>query len=102
MSNDSIGFTPIPEDRTAATCVWIATATLHIENPTRIGFTPDEIRQKIRKQGLSTHVEGTINTHIHAHCVANAPLNQSTPHRLLYRINTSHYRLYRNDIPTPS
>lgn len=87
---------PAPKRLTAASAIWVATAMLHKENPTRPSFTIPEIRQKVHDQGLSTHAESTIMTHIMAHCVANAPLNQGTPHRKLFRVDEALYRLYHD------
>ena len=90
---------PNPKHLTAASSVWVATATLHKENPTRQSFTAEEIRQKVRDQKLFASTERTINTHITSHCVANSNLNQSASHRKLYRVDRGLYRLYRNGDP---
>ena len=90
---------PTSKRFTVVSRVWVTTATLHKENPTRSSFTVDEIRQKVHKQGFSTHAKKTIDIHIMAHCVANAPLNQCTSHRKLCRVGKSLYRLYRNGDP---
>src|SRR5208283_1328824 len=76
--------------------VWIATALLHLQYPTRADFKRDEIRQKLEDEGLSEGVEtGSINAHLDQHCVANVPPS-SGKYRMLYETTPGgNLRLFR-------
>ena len=80
---------------TAATAVWIATATLHrIYGINRI-FSNRDIVGKIKEQGLCVANKSTLEIHISGHCVANTRAQPYT-HRKLYRVSRGRYRLYRD------
>lgn len=77
--------------------VWVATALLHREQPSRSSFEPSEIRK--RAQALHPEpLRKGINPHIYLHCVANLPPNTAT-YRMLYRLPDKSLRLYREGDP---
>ncbi len=64
--------------------IWIATALLHQQFRSRTDFRKDEIRNKMRQEGLSDGIErDTLNAHLDQHCVANVPPS-SAKYRMLY------------------
>jgi hypothetical protein len=80
---------------TAADLVWIATASLERENPTRKGFSHDEIRQRVYAiEPEHGFPDATVRTHITTHCVANKKPDPGK-HRKLYMNPDGTYRLYR-------
>lgn len=81
---------------TAPVAVWIATATLHKQYPTKNSFSKKEIFNKVREQNLFDKDDSTISTHISSHCVANIKA-QPGDHKKIYRVSRGRYRLYRLD-----
>jgi len=80
-----------------ANAVWIATALLHKENPSREGIYTMEIFKKVKELYLCDSADSTIKTHISHHCVANAKPSPNA-YRYLYRLSNGWYRLFkRND-----
>ncbi len=79
----------------AADRVWITTALLHQEHPSRRDFSLDEIRERGKQEGL---VEARVNTfyvHANQHCVANRQPNPGN-HRMLFETARGRRRLYRD------
>lgn len=74
--------------------VWIATALLHRENPSRTAFGIREIEDKVKNLNLLSVQHATITQHITAHCVANTRASPDT-NRMLFRVGRGLYRLYR-------
>ena len=86
----------------AATAIWIATATLHQQYGIRCYFSNKDIVNQVIKQNLTSVNTSTIQMHVSSHCVAN---NKARPnkHRKLYRVSNGRYRLYRTgDYYNPS
>jgi hypothetical protein len=59
-------------------------------------FTPDELKQKARRDG-STHSENTLNTHISSWMCANAPANEATGVGEFIRLSPGLYKLNDED-----
>jgi len=83
------------EEMLIADRIWVATALLHQGHPKLESFTKDEIRKKLREEGLDEGVkEGSINAHLKEHCVANvAP--SSGKYRMLFEPEPEKLRLFR-------
>ena len=79
----------------ASDLVWLSTAQLQREQPSRAGFSPDEVLRKANEMepnhGFSLN---TIRTHISRHCVANIS-PAGAIHRMLTRNANGTYRPYR-------
>ena len=79
--------------------VFIASRLLSSELDT---FTSAELKERVK---LEFHDEREgINTHVSAHCVANAPLNLATGYNYLWRIKHGEYRIFQpnTDKPDPN
>ena len=65
-------------------------------------FTPAELRREIERRFGDTRPG--VQTHISAHCVANAPKNIGMPSNYLLRLGDGRMRLFdpTRDIPHPS
>jgi len=75
--------------------IWVATALLHQAGSTLNSFTKDQIRQKLREEGLDAGTkEGSINAHLKEHCVANVPPS-SGKYRMLFETRPGMLRLFR-------
>ena len=59
--------------------VWIATALLHKENPTRGDFTVAEIIERARAENITGEMRSGVQVHAYLHCVANRPAPYRTP-----------------------
>ena len=83
--------------------IWIATALLHKEHPSRISFSKKEILQRLEAEGFSAGIErGTINAHLDQHLVANVPPS-SGKYRMLFENSPGNLRLFRpGDMPHPA
>jgi len=79
----------------AADRVWIATALLHRENPSRQDFTLQEIRDRGVREGLVEEGSNVFYVHTNQHCVANRPPNPGN-HRMLTETGPGKRRLYRS------
>jgi hypothetical protein len=86
----------IAEQMLIADRIWIATALLHQERPELATFTKDEIRHKLKEEGLDEGVkEGSINAHLKEHLIANvAP--SSGKYRMLFEARPGRLRLFRS------
>jgi hypothetical protein len=73
--------------------VWIATALLHRECPTRTDFAVEEIVERARKEKLSEALRPGVYIHAQMHCVANRPPNP-VRYRMLFETRPGHRRLY--------
>jgi hypothetical protein len=78
----------------AADRVWIATALLHRENPSREDFSLEEIRDRGRKEDFVEERTNVFYVHANQHCVANRPPNPGN-HRMLTESAPGRRRLYR-------
>jgi hypothetical protein len=72
--------------------VFIATALLHRENPSRKDFTVPEIVARARRENLYGELRPGVQVHAYLHCVGNRPPN-SVRVRMLYATDTGHRRL---------
>ncbi|MEZ5392749.1 MAG: hypothetical protein R2724_07700 [Bryobacterales bacterium] len=79
--------------------VWVATALLHREQPSRSSFEPAEIRARAQALHPTQPLRAGINPHIYLHCVANLPPNTAT-YRMLFRLEDKTLRLYRRGDPS--
>ncbi len=87
--------TPEVAEMLIADRIWIATALLHRSRPKLETFTKDEIRRKLKEEGLSEGVkEGSINAHLKEHCIANVPPS-SGKYRMLFEAEPGKLRLFR-------
>ena len=91
---------PDKTDVKVADEVWLVTALLHQENPSREDFSLEEIKARAVEESLVEERRPGVNQHIQQHCVANKPpspndyrmLFESRPkHRRLFRIGDSHH-----------
>lgn len=81
--------------------VWIATALLHREHPSREDFTVAEIVERARKEAVSPVLRPGVYVHAAQHCVANLPPNPGR-WRMLVKTTGNRRRLYRpGDIYDP-
>jgi hypothetical protein len=74
--------------------VWLATALLHRENPSRSDFTLNEIVERAAKEGIIDEVRPGVYVHAALHCVANRPPNPGR-YRMLYETRPKYRRLFR-------
>jgi hypothetical protein len=76
--------------------IWVATALLHQEFSLRNDFKKDEIRAKMKEEGLADGVERrTLSAHLDQHCVANVPPSTGK-YRMLYETTAGgNLRLFR-------
>jgi len=88
----------MPTDIKIADEVWIATALLSREQPTRGEFSLKEIEQRLRQENLAGGVRAGVYPHISVHCVANVPPNPGR-YRMLVSTGPSKRRLFREGDP---
>lgn len=74
--------------------VWIATALLHRENPSRSDFTLNEIVDRAAEEGIVDDLRPGVYVHAALHCVANRPPNPGR-YRMLFETRSKHRRLFR-------
>jgi hypothetical protein len=74
--------------------VWLATALLHRENPSRSDFTLHEIVERAAKEGIIDELRPGVYVHAALHCVANRPPNPGR-YRMLYETRPKYRRLFR-------
>ncbi len=77
--------------------VWVATALLHRENPDRMDFSKQEIRERAEEEYLEGAKRPGISQHISTHCVASKPPTPAK-HRMLSRTRSGRRRLFREGI----
>ena len=75
--------------------VWIATAILHYENPSRTDFSSAEIEQQIREENISGEHRPGSAKHISTHAVAGKPA-QPGNYRMLTETGYGRRRLFRD------
>jgi len=73
--------------------VWVATALLHKEHPTRTDFTIEEIIERAKREHPSEDLRPGVYIHAQMHCVANKPPNPGR-YRMLFETRPRHRRLY--------
>ena len=78
--------------------VWIATALLHREEPSREDFTVAEIVARAREERLSPALRPGVYVGAVQHCVANRPPNPGR-YRMLVETRRNRRRLYRPGDP---
>jgi hypothetical protein len=74
--------------------VWLATALLHRENPSRSDFTLNEIVERAAREGIIDELRPGVYVHAALHCVANRPPNPGR-YRMLYETRPKYRRLFR-------
>lgn len=74
--------------------VWLATALLHRENPSRTDFALSEIVERVSKEGIIDELRPGVYVHAALHCVANRPPNPGR-YRMLYETRPKYRRLFR-------
>jgi hypothetical protein len=74
--------------------VWIATALLHMENPSREDFEPEEIVARAAKEEIIEERRPGVYVHAIQHCVANRAPNRGR-YRMLYETRPGYRRLFR-------
>ena len=74
--------------------VWLATALLHRESPSRADFTLSEIAERVAKEGIIDKLRPGVYVHAALHCVANRPPNPGR-YRMLYETRPKYRRLFR-------
>jgi hypothetical protein len=74
--------------------VWIATAMLHRENPSRVDFTLNEIVERAAQEEIVDERRPGVYVHVAQHCVANRP-PRGGRYRMLYETRPKHRRLFR-------
>ncbi|MGO9338308.1 MAG: hypothetical protein ACLPY1_12450 [Terracidiphilus sp.] len=73
--------------------VWIATALLHRENPSREDFAVEEIVERAREEKICEVLRPGVYIHAQMHCVANRAPNPGR-YRMLIETRPGHRRLY--------
>ena len=74
--------------------VWIATALLHRENPSRDDFKIQEIVERAAKEAVTGGLRPGVYVHALQHCVANRPPNPGR-YRMLFSTEKNTRRLFR-------
>lgn len=74
--------------------VWIATALLHREQPTKADFRIAEILERAGKEAVIAERRPGVYVHVVQHCVANRPANPGN-YRMLYETRAGYRRLFR-------
>lgn len=74
--------------------VYLATALLHRENPTREDFTLSDIVDRVAKENLTGELRPGIRAHASLQCVANKAPSPGR-HRMLYATGRKTRRLLR-------
>ena len=70
-------------DVSCAVEVFLATATLHREQPARSDFTIQEIVSRAARENITGEIRSGVNVHASQHCVANKIPNPSK-HKMLF------------------
>ena len=73
--------------------VWLATALLHNEHPSKTEFAVEEIVERARKERLTETLRPGVYIHVQMHCVANRPPNPGR-YRMLFETKPGYRRLY--------
>lgn len=71
--------------------IWLAAALLHEQG--QATFSPARLAEEVERR--FGDVRPGVKTHIHAHCVANAPLNTTVEYNYLCRTEIGELRLFR-------
>jgi len=87
------GMTDVETIRVADEC-WLALALLHRENPDRRSFSPSEVFDRLKEEGVHSEIRPGVKPHIYLHNVANRPPN-SARYRFFYRLEDGTLRLFR-------
>lgn len=78
--------------------VWIVTALLHRENPSRAGFAVKEIVARARSEAIHGTLRPGVRQHASQHCVANV-LPDPGRYKMLYATAKGTRRLFREGDP---
>ena len=74
--------------------VWLTTALLHRENPSRSDFTVQEILQRAAEEEIIDERRPGVYQHVVQHCVANRPPKPNN-YRMLFESRPKYRRLFR-------
>lgn len=75
--------------------VWVITALLHSENPTRSDFSLKEIRARAKKEPWGAALRPGFMQHASYHCIGNKAPNNAN-HKMLFETTRGRRRLFRN------
>lgn len=75
--------------------IWLAAALLHEQG--RSTFSPARLIEEVERR--FGDMRPGVTTHVHAHCVENAPKNTTVEYSYLFRVGTGELRLYRKGDP---
>ena len=75
--------------------VWIGTALLHREQPSRESFSTREIVDRVFQEGLHLPLRPGVQVHVSLHCVANKRPNPAN-YCMLYETSRGQRRLFRH------
>jgi hypothetical protein len=78
--------------------VWLATALLHREEPSREDFAVEEIVSRAARESIIDERRPGVYQHAQQHCVANRPPNPGR-YRMLFETRPGFRRLFRNGDP---
>jgi len=78
--------------------VWIVTALLHREHPSRADFTVEEIVNRAKSEGINGTYRAGVYVHAQMHCVANLPPKPNR-YRMLLETAPGRRRLFRFSDP---
>lgn len=73
--------------------VWIITALLHRENPSRADFSVEEIMERTIKEQVAGAIRPGVYVHVVQHCVANRPPSPAR-YRMLLETRPGRRRLF--------
>jgi hypothetical protein len=73
--------------------VWIITALLHRENPSRADFSIEEIMERAKKEQVAGAIRPGVYVHVVQHCVANRHPNPAR-YRMLLETRPGRRRLF--------
>jgi hypothetical protein len=74
--------------------VWVATALLHRENPSRVDFTPREIEARAAREQIIHERRPGVYVHANSHCVANRRPSPNI-YCMLYETRPGYRRLFK-------
>lgn len=74
--------------------VWIITALLHRERPSKQDFSIEDIMSRAEQEGITSSLRPGFYVHVIQHCVANRPPNPGR-YRILYETAPGRRRLFR-------
>jgi hypothetical protein len=85
-------------DMKVADEVWIVTALLHQEQPSKADFAIEQIMKRAQQEKLTGKLRPGVYAHVVQHCVANRPPN-SGRYRMLFETSSGKRRMFRAGDP---